>query len=88
MGKINAGRAALGLGTFAAVMHVIWDIMVAAGWAGPFLNLWVSLHAINPGFIMIEPFNLGTAVILVIYAFVFFYIVGWIFATCWNMFKK
>lgn len=88
MGKLNTGRVALAFGTFMATVHIMWDILWACGWSDPFLRIFVSLHGVEPSFIFVRPFEFGTAAELVIFAFLLAYLLGWIFASCWNMVKK
>jgi hypothetical protein len=80
-------KVGLALGGLAGLIHLIWSILVGAGWAQPFLNWILRLHMIQP-YATILPFSLGTAVALIVVTTVIGYIVGNILATIWNMVHK
>ncbi len=71
------------MGSFAAVMHVGWSILVMLGLAQPLYNWALSLHAIEVP-VTIGEMSIGGAIVLVVVAFVMGNIVGWIFASVWN----
>lgn len=74
----NQHRVALALGYFAAVVHLIWILMVAGNVAQPFLNWVLGLHMVaNP--VMVGQFQWGNAIMLLIMTFIVGYLAGWIF---------
>ena len=80
---LNAKRVALALGgTFAAV-HIIWSLVIALGWGQGLVDFLHSMHFIKP-VVMVEPFNFGTAIGVVILAGIVGAVVGFIFANIWN----
>ncbi len=87
MQHLDTKRTGLALGSFVAIVHVVWAILLAIGLAKPLLDFILSVHHIQVSF-SIEPFSLGKAVLLVVVTFVVGYIFGWVFATGWNKCKK
>ena len=81
---INNKRLGLTLGTLVGGLHAVWSLLVAFGYAKPFMDWVMSLHfVVNPGY-QIQPFDLTTAVILVVVTSCVGYAVGYAFATIWN----
>jgi len=60
---------------------------VAAGWAQPVIDFVFWMHFIKPVYV-IQPFNLGTATVLVVVTAVIGFVVGSVFAVLWNWFHK
>lgn len=85
--KVKESKAALIFGTFAAVMHAFWSVLVFLGLAQPYLNFISGLHFLNNPY-KVLPFNLSTAVMLIAVTFVIGYLVGWVFAKIWNKLQK
>ena len=87
MNAVNRKKVALVVGSFAALMHVIWSTLVAFGWAQSYLDFVSGLHFIQSQHVVL-PFNIATAVELVVLALIIGYIVGFILATIWNHFHR
>lgn len=85
--KLSEIQTALVVGTFVAVMHVIWSSLVFLGLAGPYLNWILGLHFLNNPF-TVQPFSFGTALVLVGFTFVVGYLLGYVFAIIWNRLHK
>lgn len=85
--RLCKNRVGLTLGIFAALLHAIWASTVWLGVGRNVIDWIMPLHFLNV-FYSISVFNLTTALTLVICAFVGGYIMGWIFAAIWNLFKK
>ena len=83
--ELNKKGVALALGLLMALWHAVWALMVLFGWAQGFYDWILSLHFISLPLVIL-PFHLGTAVLLVIVTFIVGYIIGWIFAAIWNKF--
>lgn len=81
--KINPKRTALALGTFAALVHLIWVIAVAAGFAQWWLDFKLGLHFIDTPAI-VTAFSPVTAGLLLLLSFGGGYIAGWVFGWIWN----
>ncbi|MBI2631012.1 hypothetical protein HYW73_02245 [Candidatus Nomurabacteria bacterium] len=80
---MNQYKTGLALGSFAALVHVVWVLLVALGWAQPWMNFVYGMHLLNNPFV-IMPFDLTRAVSVVIIAFIMGNIVGNVFAWIWN----
>ena len=87
MAKINGNKLGLVLGIFAAILHAVWAISVAVGVAQAYLDWIFPMHFIGNVFSVIS-FNAGTAILLIILAFVGGYVLGWIWAGLWNWLNK
>ena len=85
--EINAQKAGMALGGFAGLLHLVWALLVALGFAQPLMDFIFSLHFIRHEY-TIEPFRFGTAVLLVVVTFAVGYLFGWLFATIWNRLQK
>lgn len=80
--KFKINKIGLAFGTFFAIIHAVWSILVATIPAGfqDFLDWVFMLHSLKPLYIL-TPFNLANGVVLIIITFVFGYAFGWCFAT-------
>lgn len=87
MQKLNKNAVGLALGTFAALAHLGWLILVGVGLAKPLYDLILKLHHISLSYTIL-PLSLGLAVGLLIFTFIAGYAFGWVFATFWNKFSK
>ena len=78
--KVSLNRAGLTIGIVSAILHTLWAIGIGLGLSGVwikglhFLDIQTSLTA----------FNLGTAIIGIIGAFISGYVIGWVLAAIWN----
>jgi len=86
---INKSKLALVLGSFVALLHLIWSFFVAVfpGALQSYLNWVFKIHFLTPVY-TITSFNFGNAILLVILTFIVGYIFGWLFATIWNLVVK
>ena len=80
---LNKNKVGLVLGSFFGLAHLVWGILVAAGWAQPLMDFIYSLHMID-NLSIVEDFSLSKAIGLIVLTFVVGYIVGTIFAAIWN----
>ena len=83
--KMSKTRAGLAVGLFAALIHLLWAliVMVMPNAAQSYLDFVFPLHFIGNVFSVIA-FNFTNAIILVVMAFVGGYIFGWLFAVIWD----
>lgn len=85
--KLHIGSTALVVGVFVALMHAIWMLLIFFGVAQLYMNWIFGLHLLtNPYKVL--PFNLMTAVWLIVFTFIVGYIMGWVFAFIWNRLHK
>ncbi len=80
---INRSKFALTFGYFAAVMHVIWSVLVGLGVAQTIMDFVYRMHFMENPYTVAE-FSWGTAVGLVVMAFIVAYAISSLFATIWN----
>ena len=80
---ISPNKAALVFAILLGGWHLVWSVLVATGLAQPLINFIFRIHFIRPVYV-IEPFSIGTALLLIAITAAIGYIVGWIFATLWN----
>ncbi len=83
MNKAHPRKVGVVVGSLLALVHLIWSLLVATGNAKAYLDFVFGLHFINLKY-TINPFDLGTAVTLVIVAGVIGYVIGYILALIWN----
>ena len=83
MGPINPNKAGLALGAFLGVWHFLWSLLVALGWVQPFIDFIFWLHFIKPVYV-IGPFNIGTALLLIVITTTIGYVAGLVFGVLWN----
>ena len=75
------------LGLFFALIHAVWEVLIALGVAQSLMDWKLSMHSLNNTF-HVSPFSLGSAIELVIMAYIGGYILGAVFATIYNKFNK
>ncbi len=80
---INPSKAGLAVGTFMGLLHLVWAVLVAFGWAQSLANFSMWAHMIKVSY-AVQSFDFGTAVILVIMTAVAGYVIGFVFARIWN----
>lgn len=88
MVKISLNKLGLTLGIFFAFMHLIWAVFVGINmaWAQMFVDWIMPLHFIDM-LVNIMSFSFGSAILLVILAFIGGYIMGVVIGAIWNMLK-
>ena len=87
MTTINPIKSGLVLGAVIGLWHLAWSLMVAFGWAQPFIDFVFWMHFIKPIYV-IQAFNLGTATFLVVVTAIMGFVIGSIFAVLWNWIHK
>lgn len=81
--QINKNKLGLVIGSYAAIVHLVWVILVALGLAQPLINFIVRLHFIDFPH-KIASFDFVNAILLIVIAFIAGYIGGYIIGTIWN----
>ena len=84
---MNVNKVGLTVGAFAGLVHLVWSLLIGLGWAQGYLDFVMSMHSLNNPY-RVMPFNIGQAVMLIILASVFGYVVGSVFATIFNKLHK
>ncbi len=80
-------KIAMAIGSFVALMHLFWALLVASGVAQAWVDWMLSMHMIYMP-VVIGPFNAWSALSLLVMTFIAGYIMGWVFALVWNYFQK
>jgi hypothetical protein len=57
---IDPVRTGLALGALIGLWHLSWSILVAFGWAQPFIDFVFWMHFLKPPYV-VQPFNFATA---------------------------
>jgi len=83
MVTIRPDRTALILAILLGSWHLVWALLVAAGWAQPLIDFIFWIHFVKPVYV-IQKFNIGIALLLVGITAAIGYVIGWIFAVFWN----
>lgn len=76
-------KVALVLGSFVGLIHLVWGVLIAAGFAQPLLDFIYAMHSLNNPF-TVAPFDLMRSIGLVVVTSAVGYVVGYAFATLWN----
>lgn len=85
--KLNGNTVGLILAVLMGLWHAIWALLVMVGLAMPILDWIYGLHFLSNPF-SVMPFDMATAVMLVVFTAVVGYVVGWVFAAVWNTLKR
>ena len=83
MNAIHPVKAGVALGALIGGWHLIWALLVAAGWAQPLIDFIFWMHFIKPVYV-VGPFNLGIAAVLVAVTAVAGFLVAYVFSALWN----
>ena len=89
MARLDKNKTGLALGTFIALVHAVWSLIIAVipAQLQNFLDWVFVLHRIKPMYVLL-PFNIANAVMLVVLTFVVGYALGYVFAAVWNWANK
>jgi len=82
-GHISVGKSGLVLGVVIGGYHLCWSALVAAGWAQAVIDFVFWMHFIKP-VLVIEPFGIVKAVILLVVTAGLGFVAGSVFAWIWN----
>lgn len=82
-GSVQPHTVGLAFGVFMGMMHALWSLLVATDLAKGLMDWIFGLHfLVNPYHLL--PFDMGTALTLVIVTFVVGYGAGWVIGNLWN----
>ena len=84
---IGVGKSGLVLGIVMGGYHLCWSALVAVGWAQPVIDFVFWMHFIKP-ILVIEPFGIGKAIVLLFVTAGLGFVIGAVFAAIWNMLHK
>ncbi|MEI6581142.1 MAG: hypothetical protein WCO07_03160 [bacterium] len=83
MEKINKYKTGLTFGFLTSSFHLMWSLLVAFGVAQTVLSFILNIHMLNMP-VMVMPFDILKALMLIIVTFAVGYIFGWLMAFFWN----
>jgi hypothetical protein len=81
--KLSTTTTGLVVGAIMGAMHLLWSVLVAAGWGQPTMNLIFWMYFIKP-VNLIEPFESIRAISLVVATCIIGFVFGWAAARLWN----
>ena len=84
---IDPMRTGLALGALIGLWHLSWSMLVAFGWAQPFIDFAFWMHFLKPPYV-VQPFNFATAAVLLVVTLSLGFVIGSIFAVLWNWIHK
>ena len=84
---IRPNKAGVIFGAIVGGWHLLWSLLVVLGLAQLILDFIFWMLFIKPVYV-VEPFNAGTAAVLVITTAIIGYVVGWLFGALWNRVHK
>lgn len=87
MKKLHPSSVALVIGVTFGLMHLLWSLAVMLGWAQAYMDFVLSLHFLSNPYVL-QTFDVGKAIMLVVVTFVVGYVLGWVFTWIWNMMVK
>lgn len=85
--ELNPNKVGVVLAAAMGAFHAGWALLVALGVAQPLIDFILKLHFINPVYV-IQPFNLATALGLIVFTSAVGYATGLVYALLWNKFHK
>mgnify|MGYP001579355018 CR=1 FL=1 len=83
MHKLHPHKTGLALGSFNALIHLVWVLLMSMGWAAGKLNFFLAKHFLSIQFDVLE-FSWKGGLMLIILAFIGGYIAGAVFSFVWN----
>ena len=75
MGSIDANRLGVVLAVVMAAWHVVWSLLVAVGQGQRVMDFVFKMHGLRSD-VVVQPFDLGMAILLAVVAAVAGYVVG------------
>jgi hypothetical protein len=85
--QMTSWKAGLVLGVIFGGWHLCWSLLVALRWAQPVVDFVFWIHFIKPIYV-VEPFEVGRAVILIAVTAAVGFVIGSVFALVWNALHK
>lgn len=85
--KLDPQKTGLGLGSLFGLIHLVWSLMVMLGFAQECMDWVFSIHFLDNPY-TVAPFDVLTALTLIVVTSIVGFVVGWVFATIWNYWQK
>ncbi len=85
--RLNPKQVGVTTGLFAALLHAVWSILVAIGVAQQLSDWLIGLHFVSDQH-TVTAFSIGTAILLIVVAFVAWFVFGYVFASIYNWTAK
>jgi hypothetical protein len=82
---LSPQKSGLVFGALLGGWHLIWAIIVAAGWSQSLIDFIFWMHFLNP-VLVVEPFSIGRAIVLVLVTAAIGYFIGFAGSVLWNRF--
>ncbi|MBI5470676.1 hypothetical protein HY968_05185 [Candidatus Kaiserbacteria bacterium] len=83
MNQLNVQKTALTTAIFLGGFHIVWSLIVVLGWGQSIYDFVLYAHMIHMP-IVIGPFDLAAAAVLIIITAIIGYVIGYAFAYIWN----
>jgi hypothetical protein len=74
-------------GLLLVAWHAVWALMVLLGWAKPLLDFVFGLHFLTNPYV-VKPFSWGNALMLIVFVFVVWFVLGYVATLAWNKMQK
>lgn len=81
--RLDPIRTGLALGVVIALMHAGWAALVASGYAKALIDFVLRIHFLQLE-LAVAPFNIATALVLVVITFLVGLLVGIVVSLVWN----
>ena len=81
--RLSTTTTGLVIGAMMGGMHLLWSLLVGAGWGQPVMNFIFWVYFIKP-IELIEPFESLRAISLVLATSIIGFVLGWAAARLWN----
>ena len=79
----NPLKAGVTFGALLGGCHLCWTLLVALGWAQPFIDFVFWMHFIQPVFV-IRPFSLPAAAALIVFTSIAGFVIAFVSAVIWD----
>jgi len=83
MTEVDCNKAGLAVGLLFGGWHLLWSLLVLVGWGQPLIDFVLWMHMIHLP-LVVGPFELIAAVVLVLLTSLTGYAIGWVLAYIWN----
>jgi len=84
---INPIKLGFTIGSLAAILHIGWALVVAAGFGQTLVDFALRIHFFTPN-TQVEPFELGRALVLIAVSFSGALIMATLGGAIWNAFNR